>query len=237
MGIAGGGLHRAGFFLGIGARDQKHAAPGNRAATLEVGCQRDIEDRDRSLRRAFHQYIALTVGLEVGSIHLQLFRRHFQHHLAGFLGRLDDGIAGAVRAARGEGAHAVRAGIGVGGVDDDAVCGHADRFGADLRHDLLHALAEIDAGKGDHEVAGRRRMDKRLGRIATKVHAGWIVDRSDAASTPDRHLRLPSCRRTSPCIFPRRASWRRTRLPACTRSAPRPPSAGDAPSGRRRDRR
>ncbi len=76
---------------------------------------------------------------------LQLLGRDFQHHLPRFLRRLDDGVADAVRAARGEGAHAVRAGVGVGGVDDDLLGRHADRLGADLRHHLLQPLAEIDA--------------------------------------------------------------------------------------------
>ena len=107
---------------------------------------------------------------------------------ARFLRRHDDGVADAVRAAAGEGAHAMRAGVGVGGVDDDRLDRHADRLGADLRHHRLQPLAEIDARQRDDEIAGGRRVHQRLARIAAEIHAGRIVDRGNAAPA---HLGAP----------------------------------------------
>ena len=69
------------------------------------------------LRRTLDLDVAGAVGFEVGHVDFQFLRRDFQHHLPRLRRCLDDGIADAMRAARGEGAHAVRTGIGVGGVD------------------------------------------------------------------------------------------------------------------------
>ena len=85
------------------------------------------------MRRALHMDVAVPVGLEVAGIDLQLLGGHLQHHCRAPRGRDHDGVADAVRAARGEGAHVVRAGVGVGGVDDDVLDRHAERLGGDLR--------------------------------------------------------------------------------------------------------
>ena len=100
---------------------------------------------DALVRRAVDMDAALAVGDEVAGVDLELGRGHFQHHLAGLARRHHDGVADAVSAAAGEGAHAMRAGVGVGRVDHHAVIGHAERLGGDLRADGLDALAEIDA--------------------------------------------------------------------------------------------
>ena len=104
-----------------------------------------------------------------------------EHHLARFPRGHHDGVADAVRAAAGEGAHAVRPGVGVGGVDHHLVVGHAERLGGDLRADRLDALAEIDRGQRDDEAAGGGGMDQRLAGIAAEIHAGRVVDGGDAA--------------------------------------------------------
>ena len=114
-----------------------------------------------------------------------------EHHLARFPRRHHDGVADAVRAAAGEGAHAMRAGVGVGGVDHDVVVGHAERLGGDLRADRLDALAEIDGGQRDDEAAGGRGVDQRLARVAAEIHAGRIVDGGDAAPLQPGHLTPP----------------------------------------------
>ena len=85
-----------------------------------------------------------SVSRSVG-VDLELVRRDLHQHGARLLRRHDDGVADAVGAAAGEGAHAVRAGVGVGGVDQHHVRRHADRLGADLGHHRLQPLAEIDA--------------------------------------------------------------------------------------------
>ena len=63
--------------------------------------------------------VAAAVGDEVGGVDFEFLGGGLEHHGAGFLRGLDDGVADAVRAAGGEAAHAVRAGVAVGGVDVD----------------------------------------------------------------------------------------------------------------------
>src|SRR3979411_1218075 len=66
---------------------------------------------------------------------------------AGFLRRRHYRVADAMRAARGETAHAVRPGVGIGGVDIDVLYRHAECLRADLPGYRLHALTEIDRGQ------------------------------------------------------------------------------------------
>ena len=89
---------------------------------------------------------------------------------------------------RGEAAHAVRAGVAVGGVDVDVLDRDAERLGGDLAGDGLHALAEVDGGEGDHELAAGVGVDQRLAGIAAEVHADRVVDRGEAAAAVDGHV-------------------------------------------------
>ena len=88
--------------------------------------------------------VAPAVGDEIGRIDFQLLRRRFQQDAARLLGRRDDRVADPVSPARCEAAHAVRAGVGVRGVDEDVLDRDAERFRADLPHHALHALTKID---------------------------------------------------------------------------------------------
>ena len=191
MRVAGRGAHLSRLRLGIGAVDQEHAAAGNGPAVLEMRGERRLEDRDRFRRRALDVDVALAVGLQVRGAHLELLRGDFEQHGARLLGGHDDGVADAVRAAARKGAHAVRARVGVGGVDDDVVVGDADGLGADLRHHRLQALAEIDARQRHHEVARGGRVDESLARVAAEIHAGRVVHRGDAAPARLAHAGPP----------------------------------------------
>ncbi len=113
-------------------------------------------------RRALDVDVAAAVGDEIGGVDFQFLGGRFEHHGARFLRRLDDRIADAVRAARGERAHAVRAGVAVGGVDVDVGDGNAKRLGRDLARDRFHALAEIDRRQRDGELAVGIGVDERL---------------------------------------------------------------------------
>ena len=192
--ITGGRRHLPRFRLGIGARLQEHAAARYGLAVLEMCRKRSVDDRDRFLRTALHMDIALAVGLEIGSIDLELLARHFEHDRLGFLGRYHDGVADAVGAARSEGAHAVRPGVGIGRIDDHVFGRHPDRLGADLRHDRLEPLTDIDARQCDDEASRRSGVDERLRWVAAEIHAGRIVDRRHAASALLHHL-IPRLRR------------------------------------------
>ena len=171
------GVHLAGLGHDLALRLHVHAAAGDGAAVLEVRGQRHVEDADAAVRRAVHVDAALAVGDEVAGVDLELGGGHLEHHLARLAGGHDDGVADAVGAAAGEGAHAVRAGVGVGGVDHHALVGDAERLGGDLRADGLDALAEVDRGEGDDEAAGGGGVDQRLAGVAAEVHAGGVVDR------------------------------------------------------------
>ena len=92
-------------------------------------------------------------------------------------------------------AHAMRAGVGIGGVDIDVLDGHAERLGADLPRHRFHALAEIDRRQRHGELAARVGMHQRLARIAAEIHADGIVDRRDAASAMPGHVSASWCRR------------------------------------------
>ena len=86
----------------------------------------------------------VAVGFEIGSVDLEFLGGGLHHHPASFTGGGHDSVADAMGAARGETAHAVRTGVGIGGVDIDILDRHAERLGADLPGHRLHALAEID---------------------------------------------------------------------------------------------
>jgi len=131
------------------------------------------------------------VVTEIAGADLELVRRHLEERLARFLRRHDDGVAGAVGRTAREGPHVMRAGIRVGGVDDDGVDRNAQRLGGDLLHHRLQPLAEIDARQGDDEIAGRRRMHEGLRRIAAEIHTRGVVDRGDAAPARLRHGLTP----------------------------------------------
>ena len=126
--------------------------------------ERGVEHRDALVGRAVDVDAALAVGDEIAGIDLELGRGDLEHDFAGFARGHHDGVADAVRAAAGEGAHAMRTGVGVGRVDHDGVVGHAEHLGGDLRADGLDALAEIDGGQRDDEAAGGGGMDQRLAR-------------------------------------------------------------------------
>ena len=96
------------------------------------------------MRRALDVDVAPPVGLEIGDVDLQLFGRRLHHHAARLLGRGDHRVADAVGAARGKTAHAMRPGVGIGGVDVDVLHRHAERLRANLPGHGFHALPEID---------------------------------------------------------------------------------------------
>jgi hypothetical protein len=188
MGEARDRRHLAGFGIDRGQRDQEDAAPGDGAALLELRGLRGGHGGDGARRRALHVDVALAVGHEVGGVDLQLLGRRLQHHGAGLERGHDHGIADAVRAARGEGAHVMRAGVAVGGVDIDIGHRDAQRLGGDLAGDGLHPLPEVDGRQRDGELAVRVGVDQRLARVAAEVHADGIVDRREAAAAVQGHV-------------------------------------------------
>jgi hypothetical protein len=141
----------------------------------------------RTRGRALDVNVALAVGLEVFGVDLEFLGRGVEHHRARLLGGGDDGVADAVGAARGERAHAVRAGVGVGGVDIDVLDRHAEGFRGDLAGHRLHALAEVDGGERDGELAVGVGVHQGLARVAAEVHADGIVDGGDAAAAMFGH--------------------------------------------------
>ena len=173
-------------------------------ALLELRRDRHVLDADRAVRRALDVDVAAAVGLEVDGVDLELLGGRLHHHAARLPRRDHHGVADAMRAARGEAPHAVRAGVGVGGVDVDVLDRHAERLGADLPGDRLHALAEVDRGEGDRELAARVGVHQRLARIAAEVHADRVVDGGHAAPAMPGHgqrLRVPKTdeNRAAPC--------------------------------------
>ena len=194
MGVTGRGRHFPGLGIDSRERHEKYAASGDRAPLLELRRDGDVLGRDRAVGRALHVDVASPVGVEVRDIDLEFLRRRLHHHRARLARRRRDRVADAVGAARGEAAHAMRAGVGIGRVDIDVLDRHAERLGADLPRHRLHALAEIDRGQGDGELAARIGMDQRLARVAAEIHADWIVDRGHAPSAKLRHVSA-SCRR------------------------------------------
>ena len=190
MGKTGHGRHLAGFGIHLRQRDEEDAAPRDRAALLELGGLAGRHGGDRSGRRTVDVDVAAAVGDEVGGVDFQFLGGRFQHHGARFLRGLDNRVADPVRAARCERAHAVRAGVAVGGVDIDIGHGNAEGLGRDLAGDGLHALAEIDRRQRDGELAVGIGVDERLGRIAAEVHADRIVDCRKSAATVQAHQRL-----------------------------------------------
>ena len=151
-------------------------------------------------------------------VDLELLGGRLQHHAARLPRRDDHGVADAMRAARGEGAHAVRAGVGVGGVDIARPRPARRASRRDLPRDRLHALAEIDRRERDRELAGRVGMHQRLARIAAQVHADRVVDRRPCRARDAAPFSASACRRRRRTA-PRRAGvaagagagWRRRR--------------------------
>ena len=204
MGVAGRRRHLAGLGIDGGERHQEDAAPGDRLALLELRGDRDVLGRDRSVRRALDVDVAAAVGFEIGGVDFELLGRRLHHHAARLLRRRHHGVADAMGAARGERAHAVRPGVGIGGVDIDVLDGHAERLGADLPGHRLHALAEIDRRQRHRELAARIGMHQRLAGIAAEIHADGIIDRRHAASAMPGHahrLLVPKTEenRVAPC--------------------------------------
>src|SRR5207237_5949702 len=109
--VAGGGGHLAGLGIDLGQRHQKDAASGYRLALLELRGDRDVLGGDRTVRRALDVDVAAPVGIEVGGVDFQFLGGGLHHDAARFLCRRHDSVADAVCAARGERAHAVRAGV------------------------------------------------------------------------------------------------------------------------------
>lgn len=107
--------------------------------------QGDVRHRDRFTRHADNIDISRAIRLQVAGIDLKHFGGDLQHHLAGFPGGGNHGVAGAMRSPRGERSHAMRSRIRVRGVDDDALGRYAESLGTDLRHDRLQSLSKIDA--------------------------------------------------------------------------------------------
>ena len=133
--------------------------------------------------------VAPTVGDEVGGVDLELLRRRLEEHAARLLRGGDHCIADPVRAAGGEAAHAVGAGVRVGGVDEHVLDRDAERLRADLAHHALHALPEVDGGEADGELAAGIGVHQRLARVPAEVHADGVVDRGDPAPASLRHCR------------------------------------------------
>ena len=100
---------------------------------------------------ALHMDVAEAIGFEIAGVDLKLFRRRLHHHAARLARRDRDRIADAMRAARRERAHVVRAGIAIGGVDVDILDRHTEGLGRDLARHGLHPLAEVD-GREQHAV-------------------------------------------------------------------------------------
>ena len=126
--------------------------------------------------------VAVAVGLQILRARLQQLAGHLQHRLARLLRRHHHRIAGAVSGAAREGAGAVGAGVGVGGLHHDALVGDAEGLCRDLRQHGAEPLAQVDARHGDDEVAGRRHVDQRLGGIAAEMHPGRIVHGCEAGA-------------------------------------------------------
>ena len=95
---------------------------------LEVRGEGDVGDVDLRVRRALDGDEAGAVRLQIDGGDLQFVGGDLQQHLARFLRRHDDGVADAMGAPAGERAHAVRAGVGVGGVDQDHLQRQAERL-------------------------------------------------------------------------------------------------------------
>ena len=95
----------------IALRFHEHAAAGDGARVFEVGGQGQIDDMNGAIRLPFDFDQAAAVRFQVGGIGFQLIGRNFQHDLARFRGRFDDGIADAMGGTAGERAHTVRAGV------------------------------------------------------------------------------------------------------------------------------
>ena len=203
MRVAGRGAHLAGLGIDLGQRHEEDAAPGNGLALPELRRDRHVLGGDLAVRRALHMDVAEPVGFEIAGVDLELFRRRLHHHAARLARRNRDRVADAMRAARRERAHVVRAGVAVGGVDVDILDRHAERFGRDLPRHRFHALAEIDGRERDGELAARIGVHQRLARIAAQIHADRIVDRRHAFSAMLAHqrLRVPNTeeKRAAPC--------------------------------------
>ena len=152
-----------------------------------MGGTRHLADRDRLPGHALDVDGAGAVGLQIVGTGLQHLAGDLQHRLARLLRRHHHRVAGAVGGAAREGAGAVGAGVGIGGLHMDALVGDAEGLGRDLRQHGAQALAEVHACHGDNEIAGRRHVDQRLGGIAAQVHARRIVHGREAGASQLGH--------------------------------------------------
>ena len=194
MGVTGRWRHLSGFRIDFGQGNEEDAASRYCAPLPELRGDGDILGRDRAVRRALDVNVAAPVGLEVGDVDFELLRRRLHHDAARLARRGHDGVAHPMGAARGETAHAMGAGVGIGGVDINVLDRHPERLGADLARHRLHALSEIDRGQRDGELAARIGMNQRLTRVAAQIHANGIVHRRHAASTKLGHLSPPGAK-------------------------------------------
>ncbi len=137
MGLGGVGVHLAGLGIDVALGLHIHAAAGDGLPVFKVGGQRHVDDVDRALWRSLDADVAGAVCFEIIRVGLQLVGSDIHHHLARLLSGLHDGISHAVGGAAGEGAHAVRAGVGIGGVNQHVVKGHTQRLGANLGNHRL----------------------------------------------------------------------------------------------------
>jgi hypothetical protein len=132
-------------------------------------------------------------------------------------GRRHDSVADAMGAARGERAHAVRAGVGVRGIDIDVLTGTPSVSAQICRvTDFMPWPRSIDDSDTVNLPLGVG-MNQRLAGVAAEVHADGIVDRGDAASAMSGHgqrLLVPKTerKRVAPCeateLRPRRRGRR-----------------------------
>ena len=124
MGVAGRRFHRSIGWRWKGPWYEKHPAPGDGSAFLEMRGQSDIGHRHRYAWSAHHMNVSHTIAAKVGGVGLEQIGGDLHHYAARLLGRRDHGVADAVCPTRGERAHAVRTGIGIRRVDDHALGGH-----------------------------------------------------------------------------------------------------------------
>jgi hypothetical protein len=187
------GVHLPRFWIDRRERNQEDTAPCDGLALLELPGLRSGFHGDRARRRPADVDVAAPVSDEIGRVDLELLGCCFEQYAARLPRRRDDGVAHAVRPARGEAAHIVRAGVAVRGVHIDVLDRNPKGFSRKLPGDLFHALAEIDGGERDRELAVWVRMDERLARIPAEVHADRVVDGGHAPPFVPGHVSASAC--------------------------------------------
>ena len=192
MGVAGRRLHRAGFRLRIGARNEEHAAAGDRAAALEMRGERGVEDRDRLLRRALdhgccprrrsrgRRRSTSSSSAATSSI---TWRASFAAWMTALPMRCVPREA--------------KVPMQCGPVSVSAVSTMTRSVGTPIVSAQICAMicfrpwprSTLDSVTMKLPVGVEWTSAWR--RVAAEVHAGRIVDRGHAASAPDRHLKPP----------------------------------------------